>query len=131
MDLFSNFWNVVWWFIWVFAFVAYLFVLISIFSDLFRDHKLNGWAKALWVIFLIFVPFLTALIYLIARGKGMQERGMAEARRQQEATNAYIQSVAASSAASPADEIAKAADLLKAGTITQAEYDQLKARALS
>lgn len=129
MDLWSNFWSVIWWFIWIFAFVAYLFVLISIFSDLFRDHKLNGWAKALWVIFLIFVPFLTALIYLIARGQGMQERGLAEAKRQQEATQAYIQTVAGT--ASPADEIAKASELLKAGTITQAEYDQLKARALS
>ena len=129
MDLWSNFWDVIWWFIWIFAFVAYLFVLITIFSDLFRDHKLNGWAKAVWVIFLIFVPFLTALIYLIARGQGMQERGLAEAKRQQEATQAYIQTVAG--AASPADEIAKASELLKAGTITQAEYDQLKARALS
>jgi hypothetical protein len=127
----GGFWNLVLWFFWIFAFVAYLFVLITIFSDLFRDHKLSGWWKALWVIFLIFVPFLTALIYLIARGAGMQERGLAEAKRQQEATNAYIQSVAGSSASSPADEIAKAAELLKAGTITQAEYDALKARALA
>jgi hypothetical protein len=129
MDLWSNFGTLIWWFIWVFAFVAYLFVLITIFGDLFRDHKLSGWWKAVWVIFLIFVPFLTALVYLIARGTGMQERGLAEAKRQQEATNAYIQSVASS--ASPADEIAKAAELLKAGTITQAEYDALKARALA
>ncbi|TDN90998.1 SHOCT domain-containing protein [Microbacterium sp. BK668] len=130
MNLWSNFWDVVWWFIWIFAFVAYLFVLISIFSDLFRDHKLSGWWKAVWVLFLIFVPFLTALIYLIARGRGMQERGLAEMKRQQEAQQAYIQSVAGSGA-SPADEIAKASELLKAGTISQAEYDQLKARALS
>ncbi|MFH8251735.1 SHOCT domain-containing protein [Microbacterium sp. B2969] len=129
----GSFWNIVLWFFWVFAFVAYLFVLITIFSDLFRDHKLSGWWKAVWVIFLIFLPFLTALIYLIARGSGMQERALAEAKKQQEATAAYIQSVAASQGggASAADEIAKAADLLKAGTITQAEYDQLKARALA
>ncbi|WP_345801052.1 SHOCT domain-containing protein [Microbacterium sp. AZCO] len=129
----GSFWSVVLWFFWIFAFVAYLFVLITIFSDLFRDHKLSGWWKAVWVIFLIFLPFLTALIYLIARGAGMQERALAEAKKQQEATAAYIQSVAATSGggASAADEIAKAADLLKAGTITQAEYDQLKARALA
>jgi hypothetical protein len=130
MNLWSNFWDVIWWFLWIFAFVAYLFVLITIFSDLFRDHKLNGWWKALWVVFLIFVPFLTALIYLIARGRGMQERALADAKRQQQATQAYIQSVAGSGA-SPADEIAKAAELLKAGTITQSEYDHLKARALA
>src|SRR5690349_11452408 len=124
-----DFWSWVAWFFWVFVFVAYLMVLFSILGDLFRDHSVNGWAKAVWVIFLIFVPFLTALIYLIARGQGMQERGLAEAKRQQEATQAYIQTVAG--AASPADEIAKASELLKAGTITQAEYDQLKARALS
>ena len=83
----------------------------------------------MWVLFLIFVPFLTALVYLIARGAGMQERGLAEAKRQQEATNAYIQSVAKPT--SPTDEIAKASELFKAGTITQAEYDALKARALA
>ena len=129
MDIFDNFWNIVLWFFWVFAFVAYLFVLLTIFSDLFRDHKLSGWLKAVWVLFLIFVPFLTALVYLIARGAGMQERGLAEAKRQQEATNAYIQSVAKPT--SPTDEIAKASELFKAGTITQAEYDALKARALA
>jgi hypothetical protein len=129
MDIFDNFWNIVLWFFWVFAFVAYLFVLLTIFSDLFRDSKLSGWLKAVWVVFLIFVPFLTALVYLIARGTGMQERGLAEAKRQQEATNAYIQSVAKPT--SPTDEIAKASELFKAGTITQAEYDALKARALA
>jgi hypothetical protein len=132
MNLWTNFWDLIWWFLWIFAFVAYLFVLITIFSDLFRDHKLSGWWKAVWVLFLIFVPFLTALVYLIARGSGMQERALHEAKRQQEATNAYIQSVAGSSGGgSPADEIAKASELLKAGTITQAEYDALKARALA
>ena len=129
MNILENFWNVALWFLWVFAFVAYLFVLLTIFSDLFRDSKLSGWLKAVWVLFLIFVPFLTALVYLIARGNGMQERGLAEAKRQQEATNAYIQSVA--KPASPTDEIAKASELFQAGTITQAEYDALKARALA
>lgn len=131
MNFWANLGDLIWWFLWIFAFVAYLFVLLTIFSDLFRDHKLSGWWKAVWVLFLIFVPFLTALVYLIARGSGMQERALHAAKQQQEATNAYIQSVAASSSASPADEIAKAAELLKAGTITQAEYDALKARALA
>jgi hypothetical protein len=129
MNLWSNFWDVVWWFLWIFVFVAYLMVLISIFSDLFRDRKLSGGWKAVWVIFLIFVPFLTALIYLIARGSGMAERGMAEAARAKEAQDAYIRQVS-SSGASATDEIAKASELLKAGAITQAEFDALKARVL-
>ncbi|MET1018978.1 MAG: PLDc N-terminal domain-containing protein, partial [Microterricola sp.] len=66
-----NFWEVVGLFFWSFAFVAYLFVLFAILTDLFRDHSTNGWVKALWIILLVFVPFLTALIYLIARGSGM------------------------------------------------------------
>lgn len=129
--MFGNFWDVVWWFLWAFCFIAYLFVLFAIISDLFRDHKLNGWFKALWIIFLIFVPFLTALVYLIARGKGMGERSMAEAKKYQAAQADYIRSVSGSGAASPADEIAKAKALLDAGTISQAEYDAIKAKALA
>jgi uncharacterized membrane protein len=125
----NNFWNIIWIFFWSFAFVAYLFALFAIIGDLFRDHKLNGWWKAVWIIFLVFVPFLTALIYLIARGPGMAERSQKEARQVQAATDSYIQQVAGS--ASPADEIAKAKALLDAGTITQAEFDQMKSRALA
>ena len=125
----NNFWNIIWIFFWSFAFVAYLFALFAIIGDLFRDHKLNGWWKAVWIIFLVFVPFLTALIYLIARGPGMAERSQKEARQVQAATDSYIQQVAGS--ASPADEIAKAKALLDAGTITQAEFDQIKSRALA
>ncbi|ANF33048.1 hypothetical protein A0130_16515 [Leifsonia xyli] len=124
----SNFWSVIWLFFWSFAFVAYLFALFAIISDLFRDHKLNGWWKAVWIIFLIFVPFLTALVYLIARGPGMAERSQREARQVQSATDDYIRQVANSS---PADEIAKAKALLDSGAITQQEFDHLKARALS
>lgn len=123
----GSFWDIIWWFLWAFVFVAYLFVLFAIISDLFRDHKLNGWWKALWIVLLIFFPFITALVYLIARGRGMAERGAAQARDMQRAQDQYIRSVAA---ASPADEIAKAKALLDAGTITEAEYDALKARAL-
>ncbi|NUT58444.1 MAG: hypothetical protein HOQ00_06310 [Agromyces sp.] len=128
-----SFWNslgdILWWTLWFFAFFAYLWAVIAIITDLFRDHKLNGWWKAVWIIFLIFVPFLTALVYLIARGSGMAERAQKEARQMQAATDDYIRATAGS--ASPSDEIAKAKALLDAGTISQAEYDQLKARALS
>jgi hypothetical protein len=129
-----NFWNsfgdVIWWFLWAFVFIAYLMALFAIIGDLFRDHTLNGWWKAVWVIFLIFLPFLTALVYLIARGKGMAERSQQEAKQYQAATDAYIRQTV-SSGASPSDEIAKAKALLDAGTISQAEYDQLKAKALA
>jgi ABC-type multidrug transport system fused ATPase/permease subunit len=126
MDL-SNFWSVIWLFFWSFAFVAYLFALFAIIGDLFRDHKLNGWLKAIWIIFLIFVPFLTALVYLIARGPGMAERSQKEARQVQSATDDYIRQVASSS---PADEIAKAKALLDSGAITPDEFAHLKSRAL-
>ncbi len=123
-----NFWNIVALFFWSFCFVAYLFALFAIIGDLFRDQNLNGWLKAIWIIFLIFVPFLTALIYLIARGRGMAERNMRESRQMQQATDQYIRQVAG---ASPADEIAKAKALLDSGTITPAEFASIKARALS
>lgn len=125
----NNFWNVVWTFFWCFAFVAYLFALFAIIGDLFRDHKLNGWWKAVWIIFLVFVPFLTALVYLIARGRGMAERNMKEAADTQAAVDAHIRDVTTST--SPADEIAKAQQLLSSGAITQQEFDHLKARALA
>ncbi|WP_396657619.1 SHOCT domain-containing protein [Microbacterium sp.] len=123
----GSFWDLIWWFLWAFIFVAYLFALFAIIADLFRDRHLNGWLKAVWIFFLIFFPIITALIYLIARGKSMGERSVAAAQQQQEAADAYIRQVAS---ASPAEEIAKAQSLLDAGTITQAEFDQLKARAL-
>jgi len=129
MNFWNNFWDLIWWFFWAFAFIAYLFALFAIIGDLFRDHKLNGWWKAVWIIFLIFVPFLTALIYLIARGRGMAERSARDAQAAQDAADAYIRQTAG--AASASDEIAKAKALLDAGTITQAEYDALKAKALA
>ncbi|RZS63400.1 phospholipase D-like protein [Agromyces ramosus] len=130
MNFWNSFWDVIWWFLWAFVFIAYLMALFAIIGDLFRDHKLSGWWKAVWIIFLIFVPFLTALIYLIARGNGMAERSQKEAKQYQAATDAYIRQTAGS-AASPSDEIAKAKALLDAGTISQQEYDQLKAKALA
>ena len=129
MSYLSTFWDFLWSMFWIFAFVAYLFAIFSIIGDLFRDHRLPGWAKAIWIIFLIFLPFLTALVYLIARGRGMAERNTAAAVEARRATDDYIRQAAGTSA-SPADEIAKAKALLDAGTISQAEYDSLKTKAL-
>lgn len=126
---FSNFWSTVWLFVWCFAFVAYLFALFAIIGDLFRDTSLNGWWKAVWIIFLIFVPFLTALIYLIARGSGMAQRNLKEAAADRSAVDAHIRQV--SNSATPADEIAKAKALLDSGAITPEEFAHLKAAALS
>jgi hypothetical protein len=129
VDFWDNFWSFVWIFFWSFAFIAYLFALFAIIGDLFRDHQLNGWLKAIWIIFLIFVPFLTALVYLIARGDSMAKRSMKQASEAQAATEAYIRQTAG--AASPSDEIAKAKALLDAGTITPQEYEAIKAKALT
>src|SRR6476620_11186888 len=124
----EQFWNIVWLFFWSFAFVAYLFALFAVISDIFRDHDLSGWLKAVWIIFLIFVPFLTVLVYLIARGRSMAERQARSAQQAEAATTEYIRSVAK---ASPSQEIAKAKELLDAGTLTQSEFDAIKAKALS
>jgi type VI protein secretion system component VasK len=123
-----NFSDFFWLLIWSFFFVCYLLVLFQIIADLFRDKDLSGWWKALWVIFLIFFPFLAAVIYLIARGRGMAERQAGE-RTAQAATDQYIQSVAGKS--NPADQIASAKSLLDSGTITQDEFDKLKQKALA
>ncbi|MGG7465906.1 MULTISPECIES: SHOCT domain-containing protein [unclassified Plantibacter] len=128
MSFWDSFWNILWIFFWSFAFISYLFALFAVIADLFRDHKLNGWWKALWILFLVFVPFLTVLVYLIARGAGMAERSQRSARQAQSEAEGYIRQVAG---ASPADEIAKAKALLDAGSITQEEYASLKAHALS
>ena len=127
MSLWSNFWDLIWWFLWIFAFITYIWAVIAIISDIFRDHALKGWAKAIWLIFLIVVPFLTALVYLIARGSGMAQRNQKAVAEAQTAADDYIRTVAG---ASPSDEIARAKALLDAGTITEAEYKKLKAKAL-
>jgi hypothetical protein len=127
MNFWNNFWDVIIFVFWIFAFTAYLFALFAVIGDLFRDHKLNGWWKALWILFLIFVPFITVLVYLIARGRGMNERTAAQASRGKAEADDYIRSVAA---AAPADEIAKAKALMDAGTITPGEFDALKNKAL-
>ncbi|MCB8956441.1 MAG: PLDc N-terminal domain-containing protein [Nocardioides sp.] len=108
--------------------MAYLMVLFQILTDMFRDHELSGWWKAVWVLFLIFFPILTALVYLIARGRGMAERQVSAIKSMQADQEAYIRSV--TTGASPADQIAQAKSLLDSGAISQAEFDSLKAKAL-
>ena len=127
MDFWNNFWNIIWLFFWSFAFIAYLFALFAIISDLFRDHKLNGWWKAVWVIFLIFAPFLTALVSLIARGRGMAERNARDRRTVPEDTDYYTHPTPS---ATPAADIEQAKALLDKGVISQNEFDALKAKAL-
>jgi hypothetical protein len=124
-----NFGDFFWLLIWSFVFVFYLMILCQILGDLFRDRDLSGWWKAVWVIALIVVPFLSALIYLIARGRGMAERQAGDVRRAQAETDSYIEQVAGRS--NPAEQISTAKGLLDQGTITQAEFDQLKATALA
>ncbi len=124
-----SFWDFFWLLIWTYIFVAYLMLLFHIFGDVFRDRELGGFAKALWVIFLIVAPFLSVLIYLIARGRGMAERQAGAARQAQAETEQYIQSVA--STPNSADQIASAKVLLDDGTISQVEYDRLKEKALA
>jgi hypothetical protein len=117
-----DFWDFFWLLFWTYVFIAYLTVLFSIVVDIFRDHDMNGWAKAAWIIFLIFLPVLAAVIYIIWRGQGMGDRQEARAMRAQYG--------GAAPGPSSADEIAKAKALLDNGSITADEYAALKARAL-
>jgi len=124
-----SFWDIVWFIVISFAFIAYLMILFNIITDLFRDDEASGWIKALWIIFLIILPLITSLIYLIVKGPGMAKRQAKAVGDVRAAQDQYIKSVASSS--SPATEIAQAQTLLADGAITQAEFDAIKARALS
>ena len=124
-----SFWDFFLLMIWSYVFIAYLILLFHIVKDVFRDPDLGGGAKALWIIGLIVVPFLIALIYVITRGRGMAERRAAADRQAKAETDQYIQSVASTS--SPAEQISSAKKLLDSGSITPAEFDQLKAKALA
>ena len=110
----------------VFLFFAWLIVLFTIFADLFRDHGLSGWAKALWVVFLIFAPFLGTLIYLIARGSGMRERSLAEAQEAQKEFDTYVRQTAGSGSA--ADELAKLSKLHDEKKLSDEEFERAKAK---
>ncbi|GAC56534.1 hypothetical protein GOHSU_08_00620 [Gordonia hirsuta DSM 44140 = NBRC 16056] len=125
----SNFWNVLWYTVVIFAFIAYLIVLYMILVDLFRDHKLAAGWKVLWIIFLIIFPYLTAFVYVIARGPGMAERSAAAQVAANAQAREYIRQAAGT--ATPADQIATAKALLDAGTIDQGEFEAIKAKALA
>ena len=109
----------------IFFFVVYFWILITILSDLFRDHELSGWAKALWVLFLVVVPMVTALIYLIVRGQGMRERAVKEQADARKQFESYVRETASTS---PVDELHKLADLKDRGAISDAEYEKMKAK---
>jgi uncharacterized membrane protein len=112
----------------IFFFVVWVWILITILSDLFRDHELSGWAKAAWVLFLVFIPFVTALIYLIARGEGMRERAI---RAQAEAKQHFDTYVREQAHTSPADELHKLNELKEKGAISAEEFDRAKAKLLT
>ncbi|MGH8616366.1 MAG: SHOCT domain-containing protein [Burkholderiales bacterium] len=124
----SNFWDIVWLIVSTFIFFAYLMVMFHIVFDLFRDQEVGGGTKALWIAGLIFLPFLTALIYIVARGPGMAQRQQAAAQRMKSDADAYIKQVAGKS---PAEQITEAKALLDAGTISADEFAKLKAKALA
>jgi hypothetical protein len=112
----------------VFLFVIWIWILIAIISDLFRDHEMSGWAKGIWIIFLVFIPFLSALVYLIARGNGMRDRAL---KAQSDAKAHFDEYVREQAASSPAEELHKLNDLREKGALSQAEFDQAKAKLLS
>ena len=124
----SNFWDVMWLILSTFVFVAYLMILFQIVADLFRDGELGGGSKAVWLIALVFLPMLTALLYVLVRGTGMAKRQRAALERSKSEAEDYIRQVAGKS---PAEQIADAKALLDAGTINQDEFARLKAKALS
>jgi hypothetical protein len=124
-----SFWDVVWFIIISFAFMAYLMVMFWIISDLFRDRDTSGWVKAVWIVALIFLPLLTSLVYMIARGQGMSERAVRSAEAAKAQQDAYIKEVA--STATPADQIAQARTMLDEGVISPSEFERLKEKALA
>ena len=128
-----SFADIFWSILWFYFLFLWIMVLFHILGDLFRDHTLSAVTKTLWVLFLVFLPFLAALVYLLTRGKGMAERAAARQQQAQEQFDGYVRSVATTgdAAASPADQITQAKQLLDAGTIDQAEFDRLKAKALA
>jgi len=124
----DGFWDFFWIVIVSFLFVSYLMVLFQIITDLFRDHRMSGWLKALWLLFLFLIPFLSALIYLIVRNEGMTERSAAAFRQVKQAQDSHIRDTAGKS---PAQQIADAKALLDSGAITPQEFDTLKSKALT
>ena len=121
--------QVFWSMLWFFVFFIWIWLLITVFADIFRSHDMGGFAKFLWVIFVIFLPYLGVFVYLIARGHKMSEHALEQAQANDAAARAYIQQAAGTSA-SPADELARLADLKAQGVIDDAEFQRLKAKAI-
>jgi hypothetical protein len=117
-----------WTMLWIFCFFIYIWLLIRIFSDIFRSHDMGGWAKAGWIVFVIFLPFLGILVYLIARGKKMAEHQMQDAAQAQQEFKAYVQDAAGGGTA---DELSKLVGLRDSGVITDAEFQAQKAKLLA
>ena len=124
--LMGVFWTMLWWFLWI----AWIILLFRVFADIFRSRDMGGWGKALWSIFVIVVPFLGVFIYLIARGHSMSERDRQQAQAQEAAFRSYVQD-AAGSGGGTADELSKLANLKAQGVITDAEFEQQKAKLLA
>jgi hypothetical protein len=123
--------QVFWSMLWFFLFVIWFWMLIVVFGDIFRSPDLSGWGKALWTIFVVLLPYLGVLVYLIARGRKMDEHAVQAAQERDTAMRQYVQSVASSNGHGAADEIAKLADLREKGIIDEVEFQQAKARLLS
>jgi len=121
--------DVLWTMLVFFAWVIWFWLLITVFGDLFRRHDISGFAKAMWMIFVIVLPYLGVFVYLIAESKGMAERNMQQAQAAQSQFDDYVKNVAAESG--PAGEIERAKQLLDSGAISQTEFDSLKAKALA
>ena len=126
-----SFIDIFWSMLWFYFLFIWIMILFHIISDLFRDHSLPGVAKTVWVLFLVFLPFLAALVYMFARGQGMAERSAARQQRAQERFAGHVRDVAGNGAATPTEQVARAKELLDAGTINQSEFDRLKAKALA
>jgi len=118
-----------WTFIMVFIWIAWIIILFRIFGDIFRNHEMGGWGKALWTIFIVIVPIVGTLVYLIANGRGMATRQMEQAQKSQQAFDQYVRQTAGTT--SSADELAKLADLRQQGVINDAEFEAQKAKLLA
>ncbi len=114
-----------------FLFIIWIWLLIMVFMDIFRSHDMGGWAKALWVIFIVILPFLGVLVYLIARGGKMHERQAADAARQQKAFNEYVRQAAGTPGADTASQLSQLADLKAKGVLTEQEFEAQKAKILA
>ena len=126
----NDFWDFFWLLVWSFFFVAYLMMLFHIFTDLFRDKELGGFAKVVWVVALFILPLLAALIYVIVRGQGMAERAMEQNRQYMTEQQEYIRNVAGTSSGTTVEQLSQAKSLLDNGAISPEEFAQIKAKAL-